>query len=96
MIHRDPRTPGSFARIQTRAQAAALNVSASRPDTNQPSETAQSAATAPQPAATAAQRVLEAELSGRSDDNDALSMMMSSMVRMVQAGQSNDSRWKAS
>jgi hypothetical protein len=73
-----------------------LNVSASRPDTNQPSETAQSAATAPQPAATAAQRVLEAELSGRSDDNDALSMMMSSMVRMVQAGQSNDSRWKAS
>jgi len=89
MIHRDPRTRGSFARIQARAQAAALNVSASRPDTNQPSETAQ-------PAATAAQRVLEAELSGRSDDNDALSMMMSSMVRMVQAGQSNDSRWKAS
>jgi hypothetical protein len=73
-----------------------LNVSASRPDTNQPSETAQPTATAPQPAATAAQRVLEAELSGRSDDNDALSMMMSSMVRMVQAGQSNDSRWKAS
>lgn len=50
----------------------------------------------PAPAATAAQRVLEAELSGRSDDNDALSMMMSSMVRMVQAGQSHDSRWKAS
>lgn len=50
----------------------------------------------PAPAATAAQRVLEAELSGRSDDNDALSMMMSSMLRMVQAGQSDDSRWKAS
>ena len=33
---------------------------------------------------------------GRSDDNDALSMMMSSMLRMVQAGQSDDSRWKAS
>ncbi len=75
-----------------------MNVSASRPDTtplhtNQPQATP---ADAPQPAVTAAQRVLEAELSGRSDDNDALSMMMSSMVRMVQAGQSNDSRWKAS
>lgn len=47
-------------------------------------------------AATAAQRVLASELNGRSSDNDALSMMMSSMVQMVQAGQSKHSRWKSS
>lgn len=80
-----------------------MNISATRPDATRPDTTGADAslAEAPQqpitaPAATAAQRVLEAELSGRSDDNDALSMMMSSMVRMVQAGQTNDSRWKAS
>jgi hypothetical protein len=75
-----------------------LNISATRPDTTGADATRaeiQEQAIAA-PAATAAQRVLEAELSGRSDDNDALSMMMSSMVRMVQAGQTNDSRWKAS
>lgn len=68
--------------------AAALNLSASRAEATPK--------IAPPQIATAAQRVLEAELSGRSDDNDALSMMMSSMVRMVQVGQSKDSRWKAS
>lgn len=75
-----------------------MNISATRPDTTGADATraeGQEQAIAA-PAATAAQRVLEAELSGRSDDNDALSMMMSSMVRMVQAGQTNDSRWKAS
>jgi hypothetical protein len=80
-----------------------LNISATRPDTTRP-HTAGADATRAEaqeqaiaaPAATAAQRVLEAELSGRGDDNDALSMMMSSMVRMVQVGQTNDSRWKAS
>jgi len=58
-----------------------LKLSAPRPETSQE---------------TAAQRVLAAELQGRSDDNAALSMMMSSMVRMVQVGQSKDSRWKDS
>jgi glyoxylate carboligase len=46
-------------------------------------------------APTAAERVLAAELQVRSDDNDALSMMVSSMARMVQAGKTRDSRWKA-
>jgi hypothetical protein len=60
-----------------------LNLSAPRPD-------------AIPPKSTAAQRVLAAELQGRSEDSDALSMMMSSMVRMVQVGQSKDSRWQDS
>jgi 23S rRNA maturation-related 3'-5' exoribonuclease YhaM len=42
----------------------------------------------------AADKVLEAELQARGDNHDALSMMMSSMVRMVQAGQTSQSRWK--
>jgi hypothetical protein len=41
-------------------------------------------------------RVLAAELQGRGEDSGALAMMVSSMVRMVQAGQSPESRWKAS
>ena len=45
---------------------------------------------------TAAERVLAAELQSRSDENSALSMMVSSMVRMVQASKSSDSRWQAS
>ncbi|WP_043325994.1 hypothetical protein [Cyanobium gracile] len=47
-------------------------------------------------ALTAAERVLAAELHNRSDDNNALSMMVSSMARMVQVGKMRDSRWKAS
>ena len=52
----------------------------------------------PQPpqGATAPERVIASELQGRDHDNDALSMMVSSMVRMVQVGQQRDSRWKAS
>lgn len=80
-----------------------MNLSATRPEAtgpDAPSTEAQRqgipAQGIPGPATSAAQRVLEAELSGRSDDNDALSMMMSSMVRMVQVGQSKESRWKAS
>jgi hypothetical protein len=46
--------------------------------------------------ASAAERVLHSELKGRNQDNDALSMMVSSMVRMVQAGKGSDSRWSAS
>ncbi|MDP4707527.1 MAG: hypothetical protein NWR94_04885 [Cyanobium sp. MAG_237] len=42
------------------------------------------------------ERVLAAELQDRGQSHDALSMMVSSMVRMVQAGKSSDSRWQAS
>ncbi len=45
---------------------------------------------------TAAEQVLASELQARGDDADALSMMVSSIARMVQAGKSSDSRWKAS
>ena len=45
---------------------------------------------------TAAERVLAAELQARGDDAGALSMMVSSIARMVQAGKTRDSRWKAS
>ena len=44
----------------------------------------------------APEQVLAAELQNRGQSNDALSMMVSSMVRMVQAGKSSDSRWQAS
>ncbi|MEB3261863.1 MAG: hypothetical protein VKK94_02765 [Cyanobacteriota bacterium] len=45
---------------------------------------------------TAAERVIAAELQGRGQSSDALSMMVSSMVRMVQVGRERDSRWNAS
>jgi hypothetical protein len=45
---------------------------------------------------TAAERVLASELQARGEQTDALSMMVSSVARMVQAGKSCDSRWKAS
>jgi len=45
---------------------------------------------------TAAERVLAAEMKARREANDALSMMVGSMVRMVQAGRSSASRWQAS
>jgi hypothetical protein len=48
------------------------------------------------PAPSAAERVLASELAGRSESHDALSMMVTSMVRMVQAGKMRDSRWKDS
>ena len=46
---------------------------------------------------TAAEQVLAAELSGRPENGDALAMMVSSMVHMVQAGKtrSASSRWSA-
>jgi hypothetical protein len=46
--------------------------------------------------ATAAERVIASELQARGQNSDALSMMVSSMVRMVQVGKQRDSRWKAS
>lgn len=47
---------------------------------------------------TAAEQVLASELKGRDPASDALSMMVSSMVHMVQAGKtkSSASRWSAS
>lgn len=45
---------------------------------------------------TVAEQVLAAELEVRGECSDALSMMVSSIARMVQAGRSSDSRWKAS
>ncbi|MEB3199480.1 MAG: hypothetical protein VKK62_02985 [Synechococcaceae cyanobacterium] len=47
-------------------------------------------------APTAAERILAAEMAGRGDSHDALSMMVGSIARMVQAGKTRDSRWKAS
>jgi len=47
---------------------------------------------------TVAEQVLASELRGRQDPSDALSMMVSSMVHMVQAGKtrtSSTSRWSA-
>lgn len=46
---------------------------------------------------TAAEQVLAAELRGRQEHCDALSMMVSSMVHMVQAGKTRAtaSRWSA-
>jgi hypothetical protein len=52
--------------------------------------------TAPSSYASVPERVLAAELQERGQSHDALSMMVSSMVRMVQAGKSSDSRWQAS
>ncbi|MCP9838269.1 hypothetical protein VB738_07520 [Cyanobium gracile UHCC 0139] len=45
---------------------------------------------------TAAERVMTSEIQSRGASSDALSMMVSSVARMVQAGKSSDSRWKAS
>jgi hypothetical protein len=40
--------------------------------------------------------VMTSEFQSRGASSDALSMMVSSVARMVQAGKSSDSRWKAS
>ena len=44
---------------------------------------------------TASERVLAAELEYRASSCEALSMMVSSIARMVQAGRSSDNRWKS-
>jgi hypothetical protein len=44
---------------------------------------------------TAAERILAAEMAGRGESDDALSMMVASIARMVQAGKTRDSRWKS-
>ena len=45
---------------------------------------------------TASERILAAEMRCRGEASDALSMMVSSVARMVQVGKSCDSRWQAS
>ena len=47
-------------------------------------------------AMSAPERVLAAELQSRGDSCGALSMMVTSMVHMVQAGKAPRSRWTAS
>ncbi|MGB5134688.1 MAG: hypothetical protein WBN89_05880 [Prochlorococcaceae cyanobacterium] len=66
-----------------------MNLSSPRPARS--FTTVPSASTA---APTASERVLAAELEARGEAHDALSMMVSSVVRMVQAGRTRDSRWK--
>ena len=44
---------------------------------------------------TASQRILAAEMRCRGEASDALSMMVTSVARMVQVGKSCDSRWQA-
>ena len=46
-------------------------------------------------ALTAAERVIAAELQARGEACDALSMMVSSVARMVQAGRCSENRWNA-
>ena len=60
------------------------------------SATAEPAQVQRQQPLTASERVMAAELEARGDTSDALSMMVSSIARMVQAGKTRDSRWKAS
>jgi hypothetical protein len=52
----------------------------------------QPGSTTPQ-ALTAAERVIAAELQARGEACDALSMMVSSVARMVQAGRCSENRW---
>ncbi|MEO1003631.1 MAG: hypothetical protein AAFX65_11040 [Cyanobacteria bacterium J06638_7] len=76
-----------------------MNLSSSRPDIafNAPiALSATGAASTATQAPTACERVLAAELGARGEAHDALSMMVSSMVRMVQAGKTRQSRWKDS
>jgi len=46
-------------------------------------------------ALTASERVIAAELQARGEACDALSMMVSSVARMVQAGRCSENRWNA-
>ena len=69
-------------------------VSGEQPESLSMTSPAQAASS--KPTLSAAERVLAAELEARGASSGALSMMVSSMVQMVQAGQTPQSRWKAS
>jgi hypothetical protein len=68
---------------------------AGSPQQGRPSSAAGGQDPLPRPL-TASERVMAAELEARGDSSDALSMMVSTIARMVQAGKTRDSRWKAS
>jgi len=55
----------------------------------------QSGSSASPKALTASERVIAAELQARGQACDALSMMVSSVARMVQAGRCSENRWNA-
>ena len=100
MFHNPANLPagsGQVCKDQTlvKAPVPALDLFAALP-TARPAAKPAPAASAPAAAATAAERVIASELQARSQSSDALSMMVSSMVRMVQVGKQRDSRWKAS
>ena len=97
------RQPSEFAKI-TKLIPLALDLFSRYPSAI-PAQAAPAAATRSVPATSGQalgtntsgpERVLASELEGRTPTSDALSMMVSSMVRMVQAGKSSDSRWEAS
>lgn len=79
----------------------ARQLAADRPELTGGRHQAQQRAAVPRtdsdgPGPTAAERILAAEMAGRGEGSDALSMMVGSIARMVQAGKTRDSRWKAS
>jgi hypothetical protein len=80
--------------ILVKAPVPALDLFAALPPA--PSAAKPSTVSTAAPVATAAERVIASELQARGQNSDALSMMVSSMVRMVQVGKQRDSRWKAS
>lgn len=97
------RQPSEFAKI-TKLISLALDLFSRYPSAI-PAQAAPAAAARAVPATSGQalltntsgpERVLASELEGRTPTSDALSMMVSSMVRMVQAGKSSDSRWEAS
>jgi len=77
---------------RTARQLAAANA----PQGPRPRTLAAAALAASASGPTAAERILAAEMAGRAEGSDALTMMVGSMARMVQAGKTRDSRWKAS
>ena len=81
--------------LQTSPWNAALHAAphAARPSTRLSSDQGGSSTTPK--ALTAAERVIAAELKARGEACDALSMMVSSVARMVQAGRCSENRWNA-
>ena len=84
------RQPAEFAKI-TELRPLALDLFSRYPSAI-PAKAGQASGTN----SSGPERVLASELEARTVASDALSMMVSSMVRMVQAGKSSDSRWEAS
>ncbi len=77
------RSNGALDSFQPAPWRAACSLALSSPEVSLPQ------------APTAAERVIAAELQARGEACDALSMMVSSVARMVQAGRSSENRWNA-